>query len=73
LAIDVLAPTSEKIEGPLQKKSSMGLWQTRYFQMNNFYLNYFNDVKRLKLCASIDLRNCEDVQIEGKEGAISFV
>ena len=34
------ASGSEQIEGNLKKKNKYGVWQTRFFWVNNQYLNY---------------------------------
>lgn len=59
----------EMLQGYLQKKSSHGSYQKRYFAVNNQYLNYFTDRKMNKLRASCDLTDLTDEPyLEGRFG-----
>ena len=45
----------DMLEDYLQKKSQGGLWQTRYFTLNNGYLVYYKDNKQVQLLGALDL------------------
>ena len=45
----------DEMDGYLQKMSQRGTWQTRFFTLNNGYLNYFKDKNRDKLLGALDL------------------
>lgn len=50
------------MKGYLRKKNRHGMWQQRYFECANAFLNYFPDAKKRKLLASLSLvgvRECE--------------
>jgi hypothetical protein len=45
-------------EGWLEKQSSLGLWQRRYFEISEHYLRYYNAQEKDKrqLLAAVDVR-----------------
>jgi len=43
------------MEGWMSKQSGRGFWQSRYFGLNNGYLNYYKDKSRSLVLGSLDL------------------
>jgi hypothetical protein len=52
------------LEGYLDKKSSKGKWQRRYFEAKDLYLTYRNKQNDKKVSAAIDLRTCGQIYVQ---------
>ncbi|GMH61072.1 hypothetical protein TrLO_g14681 [Triparma laevis f. longispina] len=60
------------IKGYLLKKSSKGVYQRRFFYLNNAYLIYKQKESSKKLDAVIDLRNCVAAQLLDRHGEMKL-
>ena len=49
------------LNGYLDKKSSKGKWQRRYFEAKDVYLTYRTSITTKKCLAAIDLRTCGEI------------
>ena len=56
------------ISGYLQKKSSNGRWQRRFFYVNNAYLIYKSKQSSTSIDATIDLRTASTILVVGRFG-----
>ena len=52
----------------LQKKSSKGRWQGRYFRANNHYLSYYKTSKLAKICCCHDIVQAIKIEAIGRFG-----
>ena len=60
------------IKGYLLKKSSKGVYQRRFFYVNNAYLIYKTKESSKKLDAVIDLRNCISAKLVDRHGEMTL-
>ena len=60
-------------QGWLKKRNPQGIWQRRWFALNNHYLVYFKDEGCKDLRGSIDLLELVDARVVGRFGDIEIV
>lgn len=67
------AAAGPAMEGILRKKNSHGIWQKRYFWVNNFYLNWCGEKKNVSsIKGALNLLEAEEIVAPNRHGDITL-